>query len=102
MTWFSKFKGMKWLSWTILGGVAVILIFIVRGLFNGPKTPGRRLPEVPDTLKKKIAAAEEEALVSRVRAKAEAEEANKQLEEIASVEDGAKRRQRLAEYLDTL
>lgn len=103
MKWLiSKFKGAKWLAWAGLGVVAVVILFIVRGLFSGPKTPGKRLPEVPNALKEKVEKAEEGALIARVEARVKAEEATKELEEIAAVDDGAERRKRLAEMLNGL
>ena len=46
--------------------------------------------------------AEEGALIARVEARVKAEEATKELEEIAAVDDGAERRKRLAEMLNGL
>lgn len=91
----------------IAGGVllAIVLFFVLRGLFTREDEDGTKtdiLPEVEDALKERVRVAEEEALVARVEARVEAEQQREELEEIAKVEDGAERRRRLAEMLRKL
>jgi hypothetical protein len=93
--------------WVIAGGVllAVVLFFLFRGLLTRENSDGEKtdiLPEVEDALKERVRVAEEEALVARVEARVEAEADKQELEEVATIEDGAERRRRLAEMLRKL
>ena len=98
----SVFNRAKWLVWAILAVAAVAVLWFFRTLFTAdPKAPAR-LPEVPDALKKKVAKAEEDALIARVEAKAEAEHAKEILDNAATINDGEERRKRLAEALRNL
>ena len=81
MQWLiSKIKSVKWLGWVVLAGAVAVLTLVVRGLFAGPKTPGKRLPEVPEKLKAKVEKAEEDALIARVKAKADLDRSNRVFE----------------------
>jgi len=85
--------------------LAIVLFFVLRGLFNREDATGHKtdvLPEVEDALKERVRAAEEEALVARVEARVEAEGQRKELDAVAEIEDGAERRRRLAEMLRKL
>ena len=95
----SWIKSLRWVAWAILAFVVVLVIWLVKGLFDGPKTGTGRLPEVPQKLKEKVAKVEEAALVSKVEARVEAEKAKEALDEIAEIDDGKERRKRLAEML---
>lgn len=93
-------KRTAWVLWVILAFTFAVLVWVVRGLFNGPKHAGpSRLPPVPEKLQAKVDQAEEEALKARVEATAKAEEDKRDLEEIGKISDGAERRKRLAEKL---
>ena len=98
----SWIKSLRWVAWAILAFVVVLVIWLVKGLFDGPKTGPGRLPEAPKKLKEKVAKVEEAALVSKVEARVEAEKAKEALDEIAKVDDGKERRKRLAEMLNGL
>ena len=93
-------KKTKWVAWAVVGFVAVVVIWTLRGLFNGPRHAGPTvLPPVPEKLREKVDKAEEEALKAKVEATVKAEEAKEELAEIATISDGAERRKRLAERL---
>lgn len=91
----------------VAGGVllALVLFFVLRGLFTREDANGRKvdiLPEVEEALKERVRVAEEEALVARVEARVEAEVQREELEEVGQIEDGAERRRRLADMLRKL
>lgn len=98
-------KHIKWIAVAVAVGLGVVAIFLLRGLFVKEKPDGSKedpLPEVEEKLKQKVRKAEEEALVSRVEAKVEAEKDQQELKEVAQIEDGKERRKRLAEMLRRL
>lgn len=96
------FKRFEWLLWVILGVAAVVGLWLVRTLFTKDPDAPAKLPEVPDALKKKIAKVEEQALIERVKATAEADHAREVLQEVAKEDDGKKRREQLAAALSAL
>jgi hypothetical protein len=96
-------KSAKYALWAFLAVVFGVVILLVRSFFSGERKEGTgRLPEVPQKLKAKVEKVEEEALIARVEARVEAEQAEKHLEEVAAIDDGAERRARLAETLRNL
>jgi hypothetical protein len=95
-------KSLRWVAWAVLAFAVVLVIWLVKGLFDGPKTGPGRLPEPPKKLKEKVEKAEEAALVSKVEARVEAEKAKEALDEIAEIDDGKERRKRLADMLNNL
>lgn len=93
-------KRASWLLWAFVALTFAVVVWTLRGLFNGPKHAGpTRLPPVPEKLRAKVDKAEEEALKAKVEATVKAEEAKHELEEIGKITDGAERRKRLAERL---
>lgn len=100
---WTTFKRMKWLLLAILALGVVVVTWVLRSLFGGPKAEGpSRLPPVPPKLQEKVDKAEEEALKARVEAKVTAETDKKELEEIGKIADGKERRKRLADKLKQL
>ena len=95
-------KRFEWVLWLIIGVAAVVGLWLVRTLFTKDPDAPARLPEVPDKLKKKIEKVEEQALIERVKVKAEADHAREVLEEVAKEDDGKKRREKLAQVLSGL
>jgi len=98
----SKYKSAKWVFWLILISALSVLFSLIRSFFSRSHVPRKNLPDVSERLKAKVEKVEEDALIARVRARVEAEKAEKRLEEIAKVDDGIERRKRLAEYLSSL
>lgn len=95
--------------WYLLAAISAVLALFVLFLRITKRTPpelpagqGTALPEVPRPLQDKVRAAEEQALVARVQATAQAEAHREALVEIAKVDDGAERRRRLAAMLQNL
>jgi len=90
---------------SIVRGIVIsalsVFFSLIRSFFSR-SVPRKNLPEVSERLKAKVEKVEEDALIARVRARVEAEKAEKRLEEIAKVDDGIERRKRLAEYLSSL
>lgn len=98
-------KHIKWVAVAVAVGLGIAGVFLLRGLFVKERSDGSEedpLPEVADKLKKRVQQAEEEALVSRVEAKVKAEQDQKELEEVAQIDDGKERRKRLADMLRRL
>lgn len=90
--------------WLALIVVVPILILILKGFFaKGDATrPGQLLPDVPQGLKDRAEKAEEEALVVRAEVRVRTEVKKEELETITKIDDGAERRKRLAEFLNTI
>lgn len=96
-------KSAKYVLWVVLAAVLGVVVLLGRSfLMRGRKEGTGRLPEVPEKLKAKVAKVEEEALIARVEARVTAEKDQEALEEVAKIEDGAERRERLAAMLRTL
>jgi anti-sigma-K factor RskA len=94
----------SWALWVALSGVVVVLAFVLRRAFEqrAPEEPVFQLPAVPPKLQQKVEAAQEQALVARVQATAQAEGQKQQLAQVMAIDDGAERRRRLADLLTTL
>jgi len=104
MKWLkATYKKYRYWLWA-LGSLAVgLLLWVLKGTLVGGK--GERkisLPEVPPALKEKVARVEEEALVARIEAKVTADTEIKELNKAVNVNDGKKRRERLAKLLENL
>jgi hypothetical protein len=96
-------KSAKWVLYSVLAIGVGVLLFSLRRLFSSPSPAGPdRLPDVPEVLKKKVEAAQEEALKAKVEAKLTADSDKKQVEDILKIDDGAERRKRLADKLRML
>ncbi len=100
----SFLKSTRWILYAALAIGTGVLLFTLRHLFFGdpPKATNYRLPDVPEPLRKKVEAAQEEAVKAKVEAKITAVEDKVAVEEILKIEDGTERRKRLAEKLRTL
>ena len=99
--WWAK---SRWAVWVVIGVLAVVMLAVLRSLFDVKPKPGQPpgLPPVPKQLQDKVNKAEEDNLVARVESKVKAEEQKKQLQEVMKVDDGTERRKRLAEMLSKL
>lgn len=103
MGWLKKiWTSSKWIALVVIAVAVVVVLWLARTLFTRDPHAPARLPEVPDALKKKVQKAEEDALIARVKANAEAEAAKKILDDAATIDDGEERRKRLAEALRQL
>jgi hypothetical protein len=101
--WLKKFwTSSKWVAWVVIAVAVVVVLWLARTLFTRNPYAPTKLPEVPDALKKKVQKAEEDALIARVKANAEADAAKKILDTAAEIDDGEERRKRLAEALRNL
>ena len=96
----------KWVFWILLGACAVILVFVVKGLFTkAPLVDGNDnalIPHIPKFIQERVRAAEDNALVVKATTKAKSAAQQKELGEITKIDDGAERRKRLAAFLKTL
>lgn len=90
--------------WLALIVVVPIFILIFKGFFakGDALKPGQLLPDVPQGLKDRAEKAEEEALVTRAVVKVKTETKKAELATISKIDDGAERRKKLAEFLDTV
>jgi len=101
-------KRSKWVILSVAGGVLIVLVIVLRGLFtrksSPPKNPdgSQPLPPIDARIKEHVAVVEEEATVARIEARVEATADREQLERISKVEDGVERRRRLAAMLRRL
>jgi len=100
-------KRSKWVLIAVAGGVLLVVVFLLRGLFSRkapepkPDEP-QPLPPIDERIVENVRQAEEEATVARIEAKVRADTDREQLERINKVEDGAERRRRLAAMLRRL
>jgi hypothetical protein len=98
-------KRYRWVLLAVAAATIGVLGVVLRGLFFKEPPEGKKidvLPEVHEELKQKVQQAEEEALVTRVEARVQAEAQQQELAEVMKVEDGAERRRRLAAMLRQL
>jgi cytoskeletal protein RodZ len=93
-SWFKKF----W--WIVVAAVAVIVGFLLRGLFSKPSGDGgEKPPDFVTAAKEKVAAAEEATNVKKAEVIAETKQKQGELAEIKKTEDPRARRQKLAAWL---
>lgn len=89
----------KW-WWLLVAGVAVVVGFIVRGMFKGGKKPEG--PTFADMAKDEAAKLETDIEIKKAKAKAETDAQLEKLEKIEQIGDEERRRQKLAEFLADL
>lgn len=97
--WWAK---SRWAVWVAVGVLAVVMLMVLRSLFDVKPKPGQPvgLPPVPKVLQDKADKAQEENLLARVEAKVKAEEHRKELETVMKIDAGAERRKQLAALLN--
>jgi len=100
-------KRSKWALIAVVGGILLVVAFLLRGIFTRPDpkrkpTEPQPLPPIDERIKEQVAKAEEEATVARIEARVQASTDREQLERINQVDDGAERRRRLAAMLRRL
>lgn len=99
--WLAK---SRWAVWAVIGLLVVIVLAVLRSLFDVKPKPGQApgLPPVPKVLQDKVDKAQEDNLRVRVETKIIVQEQKKELEAVMKIDDGAERRKRLAEMLGKL
>ena len=99
--WLSRFR---WALWAFLGVALAAGLWALRRLTLSPAELATSAtgPDPLAPIQEKVTRAEEQALVARVQATAKADADRDRLAETMKVEDGAERRRRLAEHLQSL
>ena len=86
----------KW-WWVIVAGIAVVVGFVLRGLFKGGKKPEG--PTFADMAKDEAAKLETDIEIKKAKAKAKTDAQLEKLEKIEQMADDKQRRKKLAEFL---
>lgn len=102
--WFKKWMPKVWAWfvkywWIVVAALAVIVGFLIRGLFSNPFGSRKKPPDFVAAAKEKVAAAEETANVKKAEVIAETKQKQGELAEIKKTEDPRARRQKLATWL---
>jgi hypothetical protein len=96
-------KSSKYAVWAVLGVMAMIVGLVLRGIF-APRSIGVAYSPsaVPSALQKKVDQAQEEAMIAKVKANAQADADHAKLQEVVKNPDGVERRKQLAALLENL
>jgi len=95
-----KTEQIKYIFWSVLSVCSVFIVYFVYKFFSSPKDEPSLIPiQVAKAFQDKVDKAQENALVEKVKATVQAENAHQTLNDILIIDDGAERRKKLAELL---
>lgn len=86
----------KWVGYVLVAAAVAITVLLLRSLFTKPGEVPAETPKVPEALQAAVDAAEEQATVTKIKAKTQADTTVAAMNEASKISDGKKRREALA------